>query len=337
MNTNVSCLALAAVAVMATTTLDPAATAGGGKDREITTSTIVISGDEMSVGGAHTFEVKVTDGEVTVTIDGEELPASRFRAEGGELVILDEEGRELKSFGVLLGQDDDDFQMTWVGQEPWVDIDMVFPEGRPNVLVGIHMDEPDEALRYHLRLEEGQTTMLRGLYKGLPAHQAGLGRFDIIVAVDGQEPADPKSVMKALADKEPGDEITFTVIQKGRTKEYSVTLEAFDPKRMDPSALIGGGTARITIPELKFGQGLPGGEEWKLLIDPESRESFRKLEQFKLPEGFQKDLRKQLRESIPRDLDDRMEVLNDRLQEMQEMIDRLVEQARELAREADEG
>ncbi|MHC4129972.1 MAG: hypothetical protein ACYSUA_17770, partial [Planctomycetota bacterium] len=103
MNTDVSCLALAAVAAMATATLDAAATAGGGKDREITTSTIVISGDEMSVGGAHTFEVKVTDGEVTVTIDGEELPASRFRAEGGELVILDEEGRELKSFGVLLG------------------------------------------------------------------------------------------------------------------------------------------------------------------------------------------------------------------------------------------
>jgi hypothetical protein len=336
MNTDVSCLALAAVALMATAGLTPAATAGGGKDRDISTKTIVISGDELSsVGGAHTFEIKVEDGEVTVTIDGEELPASRFRADDGHLVILDEDGRELKSFGVLLDEGDKDFHMTWVGQEPWMDAEMLFPEGRPNVLVGIHMDEPDEALRYHLGLETGQTTILSGLYEGLPAHQAGLGRFDIIVAVDGQEPADPGSIMKALADKEPGDEVRFTVIQKGRTKEFSVTLEAFDPKRMDPSALIGGGTVQITIPEIKIMPGLEGLEG--LWVDPESRESFRKLEQFKLPEGFHRDLRKELRESIPRDLDDRMEVLNKRLQEMQEMIDRLVEQARELAREADEG
>ena len=41
-----------------------------------------------------------------------------------------------------------------------------------------------------------------------------------------------------MADKQPGDDVKFTVIHEGRTKEYSVTLEAFDAERMDPDQLI---------------------------------------------------------------------------------------------------
>jgi uncharacterized coiled-coil protein SlyX len=43
-----------------------------------------------------------------------------------------------------------------------------------------------------------------------------------------------------------------------------------------------------------------------------------------------------LQERIPPDLDVHMESLNDRLVEIQEMINRLTEQARELAEEAEE-
>ena len=338
MNADVSCLTLAAVAAMALATLESAAVAGGGKDRDISTRAFVISGDgPSSKVEAHTFEVRVADGEVTVTIDGEGLPAHQFRLEDGEVVILDEDGRELKSFGVVLGGGDD-FHMTWAGAEPFVDIRTVYPQGVPNVLVGVHLDEPDEALVYHLRLAKGQTTMISGLYKGLPAHKAGLDRYDIIVGVDGQQPADPKSILKILADKEPGDDVKFTVIHKGRTKEFSVTLEAFDAARMDPSQLIGGGgfRSRIFIPgqgEIEIMPGLPEMKEWQILIDPESRQRFKRLEQFRLQEGFNEELRERLQERIPRDLDERMEGLSERLEEMQEMINRLVEQARELAEE----
>jgi hypothetical protein len=341
-NASVSCLTLAAVAAMATTTLDPAAIAGGEKDRDISTKTLVISGDGPSAKAeAHTFEVTVADGEVTVIIDGKSLEANQFRVEDGEVLILDEDGNEVKSFDVMLGGGGDDFHITWAGQEPFIDIQTVFPQGAPKVLVGVHLDEPDEALLYHLRLEKGQTTMIRGLYKGLPAHKAGLDRYDIIVAVEGRQPADPKSILEVLAEKEPGDEVKFTVIQKGRTKEISVTLEAFDGARMDPSQLIGGSafSRNIFIPgegDLKFGPGLPDMKRFEILIDPESRQRFKRLEQFSLPEGFHKELQEQLQERIPRDLDKHMESLNDRLTEMQEMINQLVEQARQLAEEAEE-
>jgi hypothetical protein len=342
-NADVSCLTLAAVAAMAMATLESAALAGGGgKDRDISTRAFVISGDGPSATAeAHTFEITVDGGEVTVTIDGEDLPAHRYRLEDGEVVILDEDGNELKSLGVVLGGSGEDFHMTWAGDEPFVDIRTVYPQGAPNVLVGVHLDEPDEALLYHLRLDKGQTTMISGLYKGLPAHKAGLDRYDIIVAVDGRQPADPKSILEALAAKEPGDDVKFTVIHQGRTKEFSVTLEAFDAARMDPSQLIGGSgfSSRILIPgegEIEIVPGLPDMKRFEFLIDPESRQRFKRLEQFRLPEGFQEELQEQLQERIPRDLDKHMESLNERLEEMQEMINRLVEQARELAEEAEE-
>jgi hypothetical protein len=340
-NASATCLTLAAVAAMATTTLDPAAIAGGEKDREISTRAFVISGDGPSAKAeAHTFEVTVVDGEVTVIIDGKNLPSNQFRVEEGGVLILDEDGNEVKSFDVMLGGGDDDFHITWAGQEPFIDIRTVFPQGAPNVLVGVHLDEPDEALLYHLRLEKGQTTMIRGLYKGLPAHKAGLDRYDVIVAVDGRQPADPKSILEVLADKEPGDDVKFTVIHQGRTKEFSVTLEAFDGARMDPSQLIGGSgfSNRIFIPgegELKFGPGGPGANRFEFLIDPESRQRFKRLEQFKMPEGFHEELQEQLQQRIPADLDKHMEGLNDRLAEIQEMINQLAEQARELAEEAE--
>ncbi|MHC4903702.1 MAG: PDZ domain-containing protein [Planctomycetota bacterium] len=341
-NADVSCLTLAAVAAMAMATLESAATAGGGdKDRDISTRAFVISGDGPSATTeAHTFEITVEGGEVTVTIDGEDLPAHRFRFEDGEVVILDEDGNELKSFDVVLGGGDD-VHMMWAGDEPFVDIRTVYPQGVPNVLVGVHLDDPDEALLYHLRLDKGQATMISGLYKGLPAHKAGLDRYDIIVAVDGQQPADPKSILEVLADKEPGDDVKFTVIHQGRTTEFSVTLEAFDAARMDPSQLIGGSgfSSRIFMPgegEIEIMPGLPGVKGWEFFVDPEKGERFRRLEQFKLPEGFHEELREQLQQRIPGDLDERMEGLNERLQEMQEMINRLVEQARELAEEAEE-
>jgi hypothetical protein len=301
-NATISCLTLAAFAALATTTLDAAAVAGGDKDREIATKTFVISGDGPSAKAeAHTFEITMDNGELSMTIDGKDLSSSQFRVEDGQVVILD--------------------------------------EGAPNVMVGVHLDDPDEALLYHLRLEKGQTTMIRGLYEGLPAHQAGIGRFDIIVAVDGQQPADPKSIVELLADKEPGDHVKFTVIHEGRTKEYSVTLVPYDAARMRSAKLIGSGafSSRIFIPdEGEILRGLPQMKDFEILIDPETQQRFKRLEQFRLPEGFHEELREQLREGLPRNLDERMDTINDRIAEMQEMINDLVEQARRLAEEAEE-
>jgi TolA-binding protein len=109
-----------------------------------------------------------------------------------------------------------------------------------------------------------------------------------------------------------------------------VTLEPFDRARMNPEALIGGGSfsGRILIPgegQIKILPGLPPGDWPNLFIDPESGDSFRWNQEF----------RGQLREQIPQDLDERMESLNARIEELQKMLDRLVEQAKDVAEQAE--
>jgi hypothetical protein len=327
-------------AALAAATATAPAFVGDEEDRAVS-KTIVINSDEpMSVSKTHSFVVKVEDGEVTVTVDGEDLPSNRFHTDDGRIIILDEDGNEVKSFDVMLGHGGDEMHLQWLGDKPFVELEDLHLEHAPNVMIGVHLDEPMEALQYHLRLEPGETTMISGLYKGLPAHQAGLERFDIIVAVDGIRPANPKSIIDALADREPGDEVTFSVIQKGRTKEFSVTLEPFDRARMKREALIGGNSFshRILIPgegDIKFFPGLPPGDWQKILIDPESGEKFQWRNEFKFPDDFHKEFNKELGQRIPRDLDERMESLNVRIEELQEMIARLVEQAQELAEEAE--
>ncbi len=191
-------------------------------------------------------------------------------------------------------------------------------------MLGIHLAEPGKALPRHLGLEPGSTTMISGLYEGLPAHDAGLDQFDIITAIDGQTPADPHSIHEALADKEPGETVTLSVIHEGRAGEVVVTLAAFDADAMHSADLIGGGPAIHIERDFR----LPTGDiDWRgFVIDPDAAagQLFRRLERptRERLEEFQH----LLRERAPRHIDERLEQLNDRIDDLMEMLDKLVEE-----------
>ncbi|MCH8166009.1 MAG: PDZ domain-containing protein, partial [Planctomycetes bacterium] len=174
----------------------------------------------------------------------------------------------------------------------------------------------------HLGLEPGSTTMISGLFEGLPAHNAGLDQFDIITAIDGQTPADPQSIHEALADKEPGETVTLSVIHEGRAGEIVITLEAFDADAMHSAELIGGGPA-IHV-ERDFAVEAPDFDWRAFVIDPDTSRLFRRLEQ---PTRKRlEELHHLLRERAPRHIDERLEQLNDRIDDLMEMLDKLVEE-----------
>lgn len=282
----------------------------------------------------HLVELLVEDGDITVIVDGKELPQSRIRREDGRVIVLDEDGLELRSLNLSLGGGD----VEVIGLDGLNQRLRVMAGPQLNVMIGVHMGEPGEALRTHLRLEAGETTMISGLYEGLPAHKAGLEQYDIIVAVDGRQPAGQQDVRGTLADMEAGDEITFTVIHKGRTREYTVTLEEFDSSRMESSKLLGGGgfIGNFVFPGPGSGSQTfefkGEGFDWKkYLIDPDSRDMWRFLD----GAGLSRRLQRQLQDRLPEDLDDRLERLNDRIDEIKEMIDMFIEQARDIARESE--
>ena len=58
---------------------------------------------------------------------------------------------------------------------------------------------------------------------GSPAHRAGLQQGDVITEVEG-EPANADDVRRAVAEREPGDELELTVVRDGETETVTATL-----------------------------------------------------------------------------------------------------------------
>ncbi len=332
MNTNASWFALGAMGIAAAALLAGRATAGCPQEEvRLICKTVVITDDASmaAFSDGQTIEVRIEDGDISVKVDGEEIPADRIiRGDDERIIILDEDGNEIEVFGGRSGDGDRArrfrFRRGLRGDAPRggpgsrFEIDVPHPK----VMLGIHLAKPGKALQRHLGLEPDSTTMISGLYEGLPAHDAGLNQFDIITAIDGQTPADPHSIHEALADREPGETITLSVIHEGRAGEIVVTLEAFDADAMHSAELIGGGPAihierDFTVPAPDF--------DWRgFVIDPDASRLFRRLEQ-PTRERLE-DLHHLLLERAPRHIDERLEQLNDRIDDLMEMLDRLVEE-----------
>ncbi|MCH8343866.1 MAG: PDZ domain-containing protein [Planctomycetes bacterium] len=365
MNTNTSWFTLGAIGIAAAALLTAPATAGCPQEKvHVICKTAVITDDPpmAAFSDRQTIEVRIEDGDISVKVDGEEIPADRIiRDKDGRIIILDEDGNEISLDRIIRGDDrsimilDDDGNDIEVfgGRVGDGDRGPRFrfrrgprgdaPRGRPGprfeidgphpkVMLGIHLAEPGKALQRHLGLEPGSTTMISALFEGLPAHDAGLDQFDIITAIDGQTPADPHSIHEALADKEPGETVTLSVIHEGRAGEVVVTLDAFDADAMRSADLIGGGPGVQIARDFR----LPTGDiDWRgFVIDPDASRLFRRLERptrERLGEAY-----RLLRERAPRHIEERLEQLSDRIDDLMEMLDRLVEEIRGSHEENDE-
>lgn len=202
------------------------------------------------------IELRLENNEVVkATVDGQDVPKDRIVREGETILFKDEKGetifehtvsqpREMRitttidPYGRLrMAQAFSNSKSDWLTRQghriPGPD-EAVFVEAEPpKVMLGVTMMEPDSSLRGHLGLEPGETTLVGAVYHDLPAHAAGLKPYDIIIAIDGTKPADSETIRKALREKNPGDEVTFTVIHRGKEREAKVKLEKYDSSRFD--------------------------------------------------------------------------------------------------------
>ena len=311
-----------AIAAAATTSATPAL--AGEEDRTVIVrpKTAIVERMANAVifdDANHVIEMRVENGAVTVMVDGEEIAQDRIRNEDGQVIVLDEDGNPMKSLHLFLNPGEHDFVFAMPAGKGKVDWQFQGP--RPNVMLGVHLTQPGPALRKHLKLDPGEGMMIGGLFEGLPAHNAGLRQYDIIISVDGNRVDDPGSIREALQDLEDGDEVTLGVIQEGRRKQFDVTVEDFDSARMDPSVLIGGGTgARLLIPNLEFELQPGHAFRWRdFLVDPGSKDIFR----------WRTDDFRSRRESPDNGIgDEQLDRLNLRMEELRDLIDQLVEESR---------
>jgi hypothetical protein len=190
--------------------------------------------------GQTRYELRVEDGETTARIDGREVPAERIRRTGDQVEILGRRGEVLTTFdlgGVEAGR----VLAPRALRAPQASRALVAPAPPappqppavpPKVMLGITMAEPSESLLEQMDLDPGAAVLVASVIKGLPADKAGLKANDIIVRVEGKEPATRETVQRVLRRKEPGETVELTVLRKGESHTIKVTLAEYDQSQL---------------------------------------------------------------------------------------------------------
>jgi hypothetical protein len=233
--------------VSATATITLAALASAnpvpGEDGKVHSTTRHVITSNITGDDNHVIEIRIEDGDITIKRDGKEVPEARIKREDGRVIILDDQGHEIETVNLFGYGDDGDFMFqlgdagNWAGLAKLAEVQAKNP---PKVMIGIQTTDPGPALQKHLHLEPGAAVMIGGIYEGLPAAEAGLEQYDIIVKVNGEALSDDKPVAALLAEKEPGDTVLLKVIQAGEPKELKVKLMAYDAERLKEARLVGG-------------------------------------------------------------------------------------------------
>ena len=380
-------------AVGAVTALCSTSFAASSGDKETRRSFVfsTTGGPVQSHSKSHSVAIRNIDGKITVKVNGKQIPADRIKHENGRVIILDEDGEEMALGNIWIGDDDEHRIMPWVmrfhgadGNELMADSMQLFFDHdfefdgssfeHPKAMLGVQLAPPGEALEIHLRLDPDLATMLSRVYEGLAADGAGLEKYDIIVAINGDDEAGPENVRRILSEKEPGEEITLTIIHKGKKRKVHVELQEYDAKELGGLHLGQGRMFMIPFDGEDKGFGFrfePGVKELReLLVAPRRGELFRRLPsmgegrlRLHLNTQMMEHLREQLgddaaenlherlrghlsgairerlhgedglklRQRLWRDDDDgRVKALNERLQELKRMLDKLVQEAAEL-------
>lgn len=253
--------------------------------------------------GKQVVTITKADGDLKATIDGKDVPASRISEKDGTIVIKDAGGKVIQSVPLRVGQmgqdafaiafGDGDENLVFEGVDLgnadriWErfggEIARVAP-GRPldgfarfvdesagetpTVMLGVHMDGASDVLASQLGIDADEVTVITGVLEGLPADEGGIRPFDVIVAIDGEVPADRESIRAVLRGLEDGDEIEFSVIRRGNRRDVIVRLEEWDGNRM-AAADLEGRTATSTVTEganVFFGGA--EGDRWPVAVAP---------------------------------------------------------------------
>ncbi len=204
----------------------------------------------------HSIAVTNDNGDVTVIIDGQKIPEGQLDVKDEGIIILDKDGNILKNIEIKFDWSDKHFgkwrEIAAFIQDDWnLDNGVPFADKNifgdfaadeiaavhfagehPDVMLGVFLDEPGEALRKHLQLKNGTATIITEVLEDLPADIAGLEKYDIIISVDGIEPATPDAIHDVLSEKDPGDTVTLRVIQSGKTRTIDITLSEYDAQKM---------------------------------------------------------------------------------------------------------
>ncbi len=92
-------------------------------------------------------------------------------------------------------------------------------------MLGINIQTPTEELAKGLGLENAQGVIIGSVRPGSAAEKAGLKRYDLITAINGEKMIDSNVLRNKVAGTPPGTEIKITILRDGKEMEFSATLD----------------------------------------------------------------------------------------------------------------
>lgn len=174
--------------------------------------------------------------QVTAVRNGSVLPADRLQHEDDHLRVLDEDGETL--YDIRLLPDGGliypyDAQMidgrlhhgsapvaAWAAPTP------------PRKIIGVTVDPVDAVVASQLGLEPESAFVISSVTPELPAAQAGVQAHDVVISIQGEQPATVEKLREAVEGKQPGETIKLELLRRGQRLELDVgvTTERTAPK-----------------------------------------------------------------------------------------------------------
>lgn len=202
-----------------------------------------------SSDGSGSYSVTIKDDEVSAEANGTPVPPERIERKGNVVIIKGEDGKALKTFdvGMVGGTRGPRYLVRGLGgfdvappggmvyQGDLADGQDLFALGQPAepppVMVGVTMSDPDSTLLEHLGIEAGEAFMIDRVIEGLPAAEAGLKPYDVVVKIEGKKPATQERFREVLREKKAGDTLELAVVRKGKEQTLTLKLVAYDASR----------------------------------------------------------------------------------------------------------
>lgn len=89
--------------------------------------------------------------------------------------------------------------------------------------LGVSVYEVTEDHVKLLELKNNQGALVMDVSSGSPAEEAGLKRYDVIIAIDGDPVEDGRDLQYKIAEIDPGDKVKLTLVRNG--KEQTLTVQ----------------------------------------------------------------------------------------------------------------
>jgi serine protease Do len=116
--------------------------------------------------------------------------------------------------------------------------------------LGVTPDEISEDVRKSLNLKTNKGALISNVEADSPADKAGLKRYDVIVAVNGQPVSDPNDLRFKIADIEPGSKVEITYVRDEKERTTTAVVAELEPQEKNQAATETGKDIGITVTAL---------------------------------------------------------------------------------------